>query len=165
VSVEFELKISREVAWTTLRDHATSALAARLGVPVEQLGVSLVAGPHSSSSLGPFRAVLDVRAGEDGLVELMTIEVPDFPVADDETGWFVFVTMDRSAESATLGMILAASLAELLATPVIDEVSLLRKGRFPSSDDIWSCLRPAGSFRRTAIATCAPLGLTFGDTE
>ena len=165
MAVEFSLKITREVAWATLRDHATSGLAARMGVPVEQLDVSLVAGPRASSSAGPFQASLDVQAGEDGLVELMTIEVPDFPVADDETGWFLFLTMDRSAESATLGIVLAASLAELLGTPIIDEVSLLRKERSVSSDDIWSCLRPAGTFRRTAIATCTPLELTFGDTE
>lgn len=165
MAVEFSLKITGEVDWTTLRDHATSGLAARMGVPVEQLDVSLVAGPRASTSLGPFKASIDVRAGEDGLVELMTIEVPDFPAADDETGWFLFLTMDRSAESATLGIILAASLADLLGTPVIDEVSLLRNERFVSPDDIGSCLRPAGSFRRTAIATCTPLGLTFGDTE
>jgi hypothetical protein len=67
VAVEFDLKINREVAWTTLRDHATTGLAARMSVPVGQLGVS--------------------------------------------------------------------------------------------------CLRPAGTFRRTAIVTCTPLGLTFGDTE
>ncbi|MEO8178050.1 MAG: hypothetical protein ABI895_04380 [Deltaproteobacteria bacterium] len=73
--------------------------------------------------------------------------------------------MGRSAELVTLAMILAASLAELLDTAVIDEVSLLRKGRFVSSDEVWSCLRRAGSFRQTAIANCSPLGLTFEDTE
>ena len=162
MAVEFNLKITREVAWTALRDHATSGLAARMGVPVGQLGVSLVAGPRSSASVGPFDASLDVRAGEDGLVELMTIEVPDFQATDDEAGWFLFRSMGRSAESALLGIVLAA---ELRGTPVIDEVSLLGKERFVSADDIWSCIRPAGTFRRTAIATCTPLELTFGDTE
>ena len=165
MAIDLELKITREVAWTTLRDHATSGLAARVGVPVEQLGVSLVAGPRSSTSLGPFKASLDVRAGEDGLVQFITVEVPDFQVTEEEAGWFVCLSMARSAESAFLGIVLAASLAELLGTLVIDEVSLLGKERFVSSDDIWSCVRPAGTFRRTAIATCTPLELTFGDTE
>lgn len=165
MAVEFNLKITREVPWATLRERATHALAVGMGVPVEQLGVSLVAGRGSSTSLGPFKAALEVRAGEDGLVELMTIEVPDEPVASDETGWFVFVTMARSAESALLAIVLAASLAELLDTPVIDEVSLLGKERYVSSDEIWPCLRPAPTFHQLAIATCAPLGLSFGDEQ
>ncbi|HVZ36216.1 MAG TPA: hypothetical protein VG963_27500 [Polyangiaceae bacterium] len=42
---------------------------------------------------------------------------------------------------------------------------LLGKERYVSSDEIWPCLRPAPTFHQLAIATCTPLGLSFGDDQ
>jgi hypothetical protein len=153
MAVEFYIKVTREIAWSTVRARAHAILAEKLVGASEDVSFEAVGADPDALQIGPAALDMQVRVGADARVELSCAWIPEDPAEPLDSGWSLNLAIWRTDESFLAGMVLAAALGELMSSPIIDDSALLSGPRLRDPREVIALIRPSASLHASASAT------------
>lgn len=159
MAIEFYVKVTRSVPWSALRDRIDCTLQERIAAPVRlQVG-----DDPETLTIGEHELHLTLRADNEEVVDLSVSSIPEDPAEPLDTGWSAHVAIWRFDEAFLIGVVVAAALAELNGTPVIDDSGLLKGERLREPGEVFALVHAGASLREAARRTRRALGLRVDD--
>jgi hypothetical protein len=127
MSIELDVEIPDDASLAVATWESDLRLALRSWFDTADADLLIEA---STSALGPFRWELDIRLGADARVRVSSLTIGSRAEFGDDGGWWITVAAYRTDESVALMLVVAARLAEILHSRILDDSSLLGAARF-----------------------------------